>query len=128
MLVGMTIPRATQFLKNVIDKRECVTATKFNNGRGRHAQAKQHGQVLAFWPQKICRVVLKLVANAANNAEVKGLDRGKLIISAAQANPAPRIFKRTFGAHGRINPFMKSPAHLFVMVEEKQAKVPVPAS
>ncbi|MES1905355.1 MAG: 60S ribosomal protein L17 [Paramarteilia canceri] len=43
MIKGMKVERASQYLNNVILKKEAVTATKFKNGRGRHAQAKQFG-------------------------------------------------------------------------------------
>ncbi|MEN2496258.1 MAG: 60S ribosomal protein L17 [Marteilia pararefringens] len=126
MLKGMTIQRAIAYLNNVIDNKEIVTATKFNNGRGRKAQCKQFNQVQGFHPQKICKVLIKLVENAANNAVQKGLNRDKLFISAIQANPARVVQKRHFASNGRIKKFNRSPSHVFIMVEEKQIKVPLP--
>ena len=35
-----------------------------------------------------------------------------------QVNPAPKIRRRTYRAHGRINPYMSSPCHAQVILSE----------
>lgn len=40
---GMTVKRATEYLKNVVARKECVPFLKYNGGVGRCAQAKQFG-------------------------------------------------------------------------------------
>ena len=102
MIKGMPIARAQKYLLNVIERKEIVTATKFKNGRGRHAMAKQFNQTVGFWPQKVCKTLLQLLANAKNNAIQKNLNVDKLIVENIQANMAHKIFKRTYMAHGRI--------------------------
>lgn len=41
----LTLHRANAYLKNVINKKECVPFKKFNSGIGRCAQAKQFNTV-----------------------------------------------------------------------------------
>lgn len=101
-------------------------------GLGRHAQAKQkhlpHSRehrpsagALGRWPEKSCNFLLDLLKNAESNAVMKGLDPEKLIIKHIQVNQAPTLRRRTYRAHGRINPYMCYPCHVeMVLVEEKQ--------
>ena len=75
------------------------------------------------WPQKAMRVVLDLVRNAESNAESKGLDVDSLYIVHVQANRAPKQRRRTYRAYGRINPYMSSPAHIELILWEKEVQV-----
>ena len=55
---------------------------------------------------------MDLLKNAEANAEMKGLDVDELVVKHSQANRAPYQRRRTYRAHGRINPYMASPAHI----------------
>ena len=55
------------------------------------------------WPKKSCEFVIGLLKNAESNADTKGLDVDSLVIQHAQCNRAPRMRRRTYRAHGRIN-------------------------
>ena len=76
---------------------------RFAGGIGRTAQGKEFGVSRARWPVKSVEFVLGLLKNAEANAEVKSLDKEKLIIKHIQVNQAPKQRRRTFRAHGRIN-------------------------
>merc|ERR1712115_46075 len=66
--------------------------------------------------------LLHLLKNAESNAEYKGLDADHLVIEHIQVNRAPKMRRRTYRAHGRINPYMSSPCHIeLVLVEKEQA-------
>ena len=52
-----------------------------------------------------------MLKNAESNAELKGLDLDSLVIEHIQVNKAPKMRRRTYRAHGRINPYMSSPCH-----------------
>ena len=41
-------------------------------------------------------------------------------MSLLQVNRAPYMRRRTYRAHGRINPYMSSPCHLEVILSEKE--------
>lgn len=76
----MPLRRAQRFLKNVVDKKECVPYRNFNGGVGRCAQAKQWGTTQGRWPKKSADFLLQLLKNAESNAEYKGLDVDRLVI------------------------------------------------
>ncbi|KAL2553108.1 60S ribosomal protein L17-2 [Forsythia ovata] len=54
------------------------------------------------------------------NAEVKDLDVDALYISHIQVNQARKQRRRTYRAHGRINPYMSSPCHIELILSEKE--------
>ena len=55
--------------------------------------------------------------------QVKGLDVDNLYVSHIQVNKAMRQRRRTYRAHGRINPYMSSPCHVELSLSEKEANV-----
>lgn len=116
----MPLRRAQRFLKNVTDKKECVPFRRFNGGVGRCAQAKQWGTTQGRWPKKSAEFLLQLLRNAESNADYKGLDVDRLVIDHIQVNRAPCLRRRTYRAHGRINPYMSSPCHIELTLLEKE--------
>merc|ERR1712018_971927 len=118
----MPLHRATTYLKNVIVQKEIIPFRRFMGGVGRHAQAKVHGTSQGRWPVKSAEFLLHLLKNAESNAEYKGLDAGHLVVDHIQVNRAPKMRRRTYRAHGRINPYMSSPCHIeMILVEREQA-------
>merc|ERR1712200_255580 len=108
---AMPLHRATKYLKNVIAQKEIIPFRRFMGGVGRHAQANQvHGTAQGRWPVK----------SAESNAEYKGLDADHLIIEHIQVNRAAKMRRRTYRAHGRINPYMSSPCHIEITLVEKE--------
>merc|ERR1712139_476731 len=108
---AMPLHRATKYLKNVISQKEIIPFRRFMGGVGRHAQANQvHGTAQGRWPVK----------TAESNAEYKGLDADHLIIEHIQVNRAAKMRRRTYRAHGRINPYMSSPCHIEITLVEKE--------
>lgn len=66
-------------------------------------QAKQWGTTQGRWPRKSADFLLQLLKNAESNADFRGLDTDRLVIEHIQVNRAPRLRRRTYRAHGRIN-------------------------
>ncbi|KAK6540103.1 60S ribosomal protein L17 [Orbilia ellipsospora] len=120
---GMKLARALTYLENVKEKKECIPMRRFNGSTGRTAQAKQFGAPLGRWPEKSAEFLLGLLKNAEANADSKGLDTEKLVISHIQVNQAPKQRRRTYRAHGRINPYMSNPCHIEVVVSEEDESV-----
>ena len=116
----MTLRRATRYLKNVIDKKEIVPFKRYNGGIGRKAQAKAFKVSQGRWPKKSAEIILELLKNAESNADIKGLDVDHLVIDHIQVNRAPKIRRRTYRAHGRINPYQSSPCHIELILSEKE--------
>jgi len=51
---------------------------------------------------------INIFRNAESNAEVKGLDVDHLVIDHIVVQAAAKMRRRTYRAHGRINPYMSS--------------------
>uniref|UniRef100_A0AC35U8W7 60S ribosomal protein L17 n=1 Tax=Rhabditophanes sp. KR3021 TaxID=114890 RepID=A0AC35U8W7_9BILA len=114
----MPLKRAQVYLQNVQNKKEIIPFRKFSNGVGRKGQAKAFNHTQGRWPTKSCEFILQLLKNAESNAEGKGLDADRLIIEHIVVQRAAKMRRRTYRAHGRINPFMCSPCHVEVIVSE----------
>merc|ERR1712141_817845 len=119
----MHLRRAVKYLKNVCDKTECIPFRRYNGGIGRCAQAKNFGATQGRWPKKSAEFLLQLLKNAESNAEYKGLDTDHLVIEHIQVNRAPKMRRRTYRAHGRINPYMSSPCHIEVILAEREQAI-----
>ncbi|KAL8978687.1 MAG: hypothetical protein Q9177_006336 [Variospora cf. flavescens] len=84
---------------------------------------KQFGVSKARWPVKSAEFLLGLLKNAEANADTKGLDTGNLIVKHIQVNQAPKQRRRTYRAHGRINPYMSNPCHIELILTEAEEVV-----
>uniref|UniRef100_A0A8B9XF25 Large ribosomal subunit protein uL22 n=1 Tax=Bos mutus grunniens TaxID=30521 RepID=A0A8B9XF25_BOSMU len=123
----MHIRKATKYLKDVTLKKQCVPFRRYHGGVGRCAQAKQRGWTQGRRPRKSAEFLLHMLKNAESNAELKGLDVDSLVIEHIQVNKAPTMRRRTYRAHGRINPYMSSPCHIeMILTEKEQIIVPKP--
>eukprot|EP00043_Microstomoeca_roanoka_P020649 m.253586 g.253586 ORF g.253586 m.253586 type:complete len:176 (+) comp17229_c0_seq1:115-642(+) len=124
---GMSLPRAVRYLENVKNHQEIVPFKRFRNGGiGRKALCKNVKWSQGRFPTKSCNFVLDLLKNAESNAEMKGLEIKDLYIKHAQVNRAPHMRRRTYRAHGRINPYKSSPCHIEMILIKKQETVPTP--
>ena len=62
--------------------------------------------------------VFYLPTASSNAPQVKGLDTDALSVFHIQVNRAVQQRRRTYRAHGRINPYMSSPCHVEVVLSE----------
>ncbi|KAG8528787.1 60S ribosomal protein L17 [Bacidia gigantensis] len=120
---GWKVDRALKYLENVIEKKEAVPMRRYAGSTGRAAQGKQFGVSKARWPKKSAEFLLGLLKNAEANADTKGLDTGNLIVKHIQVNQAPKQRRRTYRAHGRINPYMSNPCHIELILTEGEEVV-----
>jgi large subunit ribosomal protein L17e len=67
--------------------------------------------------------VLGLLENAEANAVAKGRDAAKLYVKRCVCEMAPKGRRRTYRAHGRIGPYMSTPAHIEIVVTEQSESV-----
>ncbi|KAH9909855.1 60S ribosomal protein L17 [Xylariomycetidae sp. FL2044] len=120
---GWKLTRAVKFLENVKEKSEAVPFRRYAGSIGRTAQGKQFGVSRARWPVKSAEFLLGLLRNAESNADSKGLDTSNLIVKHIQVNQAPKQRRRTYRAHGRINPYMSNPCHIELILTEGEEVV-----
>jgi len=125
-LKHMHLRRAVAFLKNVVAQKECVPFRRYTGGVGRCSQAKNWGTTQGRWPKKSAEFLLQMLKNAESNAEFKGLDTDSLVVEHVQVNRAPKMRRRTYRAHGRINAYMSSPCHIEVILAEKEEAIAKP--
>lgn len=119
---GWNLKKAQKYLDQVLDHQRAIPFRRFNHSIGRTAQGKEFGVTKARWPVKSVNFLKDLLKNAESNAETKGLDSEKLKISHIQVNQAPKQRRRTYRAHGRINPYQSSPSHIeLILTEESEA-------
>mmetsp|Transcript_23519 Transcript_23519/g.34509 ORF Transcript_23519/g.34509 Transcript_23519/m.34509 type:complete len:188 (+) Transcript_23519:48-611(+) len=122
---GMELLKAKSYLENVLEHKDAIPFRKYTGGIGRHAVGKKYktpGDKVAF-PQKATKSFLDLLRNLESNVDFKGLDVDAVKITHAQANQAPNMRRRTYRAHGRINPYMSCPAHIELIAEEKGTEI-----
>merc|ERR1711937_75742 len=122
----MHLHKAVSYLKQVIAEERCIPFNRFSGSIGRTAQTKEFKSPTSKgrWPKKSCQIILGMLKNAESNAEVKGLDVDALVIDHIQVNAAAKQRRRTYRAHGRINPYMASPCHVEIILSEKDMDVP----
>ncbi|CAN5974738.1 unnamed protein product [Sphagnum jensenii] len=120
----LELTKAKKYLEDVLAHKQAIPFRRFCGGVGRTAQAKsRHSNGQGRWPVKSATFLLGLLKNAESNAEVKGLDVDTLFISHIQVNKAQKQRRRTYRAHGRINPYMSSPCHIELTLSEKEVAV-----
>merc|ERR1712205_289870 len=125
---GMMLRKAVAYLQHVVEHKEAIPFRRYCGGVGRTSQAKNAGSTngQARWPKKSAEIMLNLLSNAEANAELKSLETDKLFISHIQVNKAQEQRRRTYRAHGRINPYMSSPCHVEVILSQKETTVKCP--
>merc|ERR1712183_128813 len=123
---GMHLNKAVGYLKAVVAQERCIPFNRFSGSIGRTGQTKEFKSPTSKgrWPKKSCQIILGMLKNAESNAEVKGLDVDALVIDHIQVNAAAKQRRRTYRAHGRINPYMASPCHVEMILTEKEQVVP----
>ena len=129
-LQGMPLQSAQKYLKAVLAHQRCVPFRRHMGGVGRTGQAKEWKASTGRWPEKSVKVVQSLLINARSNALHKEnpLDAAHLRIWRIQANRARQMRRRTYRAHGRIGAYMRSPAHLQVILTQDPVQVKPPTA
>lgn len=120
---GMKLNKALEYLEAVKDHKRCIPFRRFKGGVGRTGQAKVFKVTQGRWPVKSVEFITGLLKNAASNAETKGLETESLVVKHVQVNQAPKQRRRTYRAHGRINPYLSHPCHIEIVCEPEDVQV-----
>ena len=121
---GLKLAKAIKYLEDVKEHKQAIPFRRFQGGIGRTAQGKPFGTDKARWPVKSATFLLGLLKNAESNADAKGLDMESLVVKHIQVNQAPKQRRRTYRAHGRINPYLSHPSHIELILAEGKVEVP----
>ena len=76
---GLRLKKAIAYMDNVLEHKAIIGFRKFTVSR--HAQCKVQGTATGRWPEKSAKVVRELLLNLKANAEKKGLDTDKCVIT-----------------------------------------------
>jgi len=76
---GLRLKKAITYLDNVLEHKAIIGFRKFSVSR--HAQCKVQGTATGKWPEKSVKAVRELLLNLKANAEKKGLDTDKCVIT-----------------------------------------------
>ena len=122
---GMKLAKAQAYLNDVLQFKSAIPFTKYTGGIGRHAVGKQFKAPgdKCGWPIKATKTFLDLLVNVQSNAASKGLEIEKVSITHVNCNQAPKMRRRTYRAHGRVNAYMSSPAHVELIAEEANEEI-----
>lgn len=121
---GMRLREAIELLEKVVKKEVPIPFTRFNGGVGhRRALAKLYGRwkvQSGRYPVKAAKYILKVLRNAENNAEQKGLDVDNLTILHIATHRGRYIKRYMPRAFGRATPKFRTTTHIEVIVGEKR--------
>jgi large subunit ribosomal protein L17e len=119
----MKLSKAYTYLGDVQEKKQCIPFRRFDGSIGRTGQAKQFKTTKGRWPVKSVQFVLRLLKNAESNADAKDLAVDELFIKNIVVQQAPKTRRRTYRAHGRINPYQGHPCHIEIILSTPQSEV-----
>ncbi|KAI0031052.1 ribosomal protein L22 [Vararia minispora EC-137] len=122
-LTGLNLAKAYSYLDNVLNHQQVIPFRRFNGGVGRASQAKQFKTTQGRWPEKSVRFITRLLKNAESNADAKGIDLEDLTIKSIVVQQAPKTRRRTYRAHGRINPYQGHPCHVEIILVASEEQV-----
>ena len=117
---GMTLTKAKNYLRDVIDKKKAIPYKRYNKKAGhRHGLEKT---AAGRYPIKASQKVLNIIQAAEANAENKGLDVDRLRILHAAAYQGIKIKRFTPRAQGRASPKYDTTTHIEIVLNEKPAQ------
>lgn len=120
---GMTAVQALTYLEAVVDHKRAVPFFRYNEGIGHHAQGKEWGCPSSRWPEKSCKVFIRLIKNAL--AGIKpDMNREQLVVAHVQCNRGQMFrYRRIHQAHGRVKCYASPPTNVQIVLAEKQSVV-----
>ncbi|KAI0087908.1 hypothetical protein BDY19DRAFT_994789 [Irpex rosettiformis] len=122
-LTGLKLTKAYTYLGDVSEHKQIIPFRRFAGGVGRASQAKQFKATQGRWPEKSVKFITRLLKNAESNADAKNLDVEDLFVKSIVVQQAPKTRRRTYRAHGRINPYQGHPCHVEIILSSSDSEV-----
>ena len=110
---GMRVPDAKKYLEEVIKMKRAVPFFIHRRKMGH-----RRGMCSGAYPQKAARFILRVLENAENNAEYKGLDPNNMIISHISAYKGREIEGIMPRAYGRATQKNEQTTNIEIVLEE----------
>ncbi|KAG8981597.1 hypothetical protein FRB94_008367 [Tulasnella sp. JGI-2019a] len=123
-LTGMKLKKAYEYLAAVQEHKRCIPFRVFNGGVGRTGQANEFKTSQGRWPEKSCKFIIRLLKNAESNADAKSMELDELLIKNISVQQAQKNHRRTYRAHGRINPLNGHPCHIEIILTAPASTTP----
>ncbi|KAM6494362.1 Ribosomal protein L22/L17 [Amanita muscaria] len=121
--LGMKLTKAYAYLEAVLEHKRVIPFRRFSGGVGRTGQAKEFKATQGRWPEKSVKFITRLLKNAESNADAKNIDVEDLSIKNIVVQQAPKTRRRTYRAHGRINPYQGHPTHVEIILAASNTEV-----
>lgn len=113
---GKTVEQARAFLEDVVELKRAVPFRVHK----RQVKHRKGGVGPGQYPVNTARAVLRVLNDAASNAEYKGLDPDNMYVWHAATHrgaPQPGFMPR---AQGRATPWEKSTSHIEIVLKNKE--------
>lgn len=116
-LRGLRLEAGKTYLQEVIAKRQAVPYRRYDRKMGHRRGLRKADS--GRYPVKASQQILRVLENAENNADYKGLDIERLRITHISAYPG-RVLKRAIErARGSSSPFNEQLIHVEVVLTEE---------
>jgi len=116
---GMKLDEAKKFLNRVLEEKEALPFWRYSHGASHRANISPKWKVKSGrYPKKAIKYVLKVLENAENNANSKGLDMEKLKIVHIAAHKGITIKRFMPRAFGRSTPKFRRTSNIEVILAE----------
>ena len=126
---GMNAKKALVYLQQVIDHQRAVPFFRYNEGITHHSQGHEWGCPSARWPEKCCKLLIKLLKQAlASTEHKKDVNADNVVIQHIQVNRAQYYrYRRIHQAHGRVKSYCSPPTNVQIILAEPTEAVPAAA-
>jgi len=111
---GMGVKEAKKYLEDVINFRKAIP---FKTHKGKRAHKRGMGP--GGYPQKACKFILRVIENAENNAEYKGLSPENMYIAHISAYKGRIIEGYMPRAMGRVTDWNERTTNVEVIISER---------
>lgn len=115
---GMKLKAAEKYLEDVLDHKKAIPFTRYK-GKIKHRVGKMGP---GGYPEKAVGYILKVLKNAENNAEYKGLDPENMYVHHSAANRGRVLHGGMPRAHGRTTQWNEQTTTIEIIVKEKGGK------
>lgn len=119
IIKGMMLKDAKKYLERVAKGLEPVPVRRYSGKQAHHkGLADKYGWPAGRYPVKAAKILLKLLDNLENNAEVKGLDVDRLKIIHVAVHKGITLKRWMPRAFGRSTPKFRKRSHIEVIAME----------